>query len=395
MRTIIRILLGLFLPLSLSAQYDLEAFKNFQNQKNYGFFNYTEIVLHGGSIMAHHDEMKDLTENPFYAVEFKLGWQTYGTREWEEIYKYPTHGIGFYISDFNSDAVGQPMALYYFMDFPLKRWNNGDLFNFEFGVGVSYNINSFDPIENPDNIAIGSPVNVYFNFNFEFTFPLNDRWALTPGLGVTHFSNSSTVQPNLGLNMIDLNMGVAYNFNPIKNFTKFQDPDYEPALKPEFVKEERDPIFRRWNWYIHGAGGVRQTGKTGDTFWGIGTADTEVNYQFSHVYRLGLGVDYLYDAGNIQHFIDDDGLLDPSYDPDKDNWYLGVHIGNELLIDRATILLHIGYYLRETIDISLPVYIRLGARYHIFDNIFLQASFKTHHIGQAQYIEWGLGIDLL
>ena len=384
-----KLLLSLILLSSFSsyAQLTLEEIKA---DKNYGWFQHFEVIGRYGGIMAHHDEMKTLTENPFQAVEARIGWQTHGDEDFSQKLNYPTYGIGVYSSWFHSEGIGNPSAIFGFIDFPFLRGKNESRFNTSLGVGISYAFNSYNEETNPENIAIGSFVNVYFSLGLNYQWNISERWAIKPGLNFSHFSNSSTVVPNLGLNMVDASVGVQYRFNPVKRFTKDKYPDYEPPINPTFIETVPDPIWKRNTWYLRAGGGVRQTDDTGDTFYGIGVASVGYQYQVNYTYKLGGGVDLMYDASNPARYWESKGNVAPK----NSEYTFGVNVSNALLVGNLELELQIGYYLWIQYDYDMGVYLRPGFKYHFSDDLFAMVSFKTEYIGQAQYIEWGIGFNL-
>jgi hypothetical protein len=89
--------------------------------------------------------------------------------------------------------------------------------------------------DNPTQDVVGSSVNLYFNFSLLLNFKLSERPDLSLSTGMTHFSNGRTYTPQKGINTLGLAIGLKYNINPIKNYTKAVDPDYKPTIRPTFI----------------------------------------------------------------------------------------------------------------------------------------------------------------
>ena len=135
------------------------------------------------------DELEETVEaNPFTATELRIGWKGYGRRKWHRFYKCPTYGLGLYQATFipQENSLGNPSAIYAFFHAPFKRWKKTS-FDYDIGIGLSYNFIGYDPETNPNQTAIGSEHNVYFNASFEYAFPISDRFNMTAGLNFTHF----------------------------------------------------------------------------------------------------------------------------------------------------------------------------------------------------------------
>lgn len=386
-----KILLSIILLSTIStyAQLTIEEIKA---DKNYGWFQHFEAIGRYGGIMAHHDEMQNLTENPYQALELRVGWQSYGDEDFHQKLNYPTYGIGAYTSWFHSEGIGNPSALFGFIDFPFLRRENSSRMNASLGVGLSYAFNHYDATENPENIAIGSKVNVYFSLGLNYQWNISEKWAIKPGLNFSHFSNSSTMVPNLGLNMIDASVGVQYRFNPIKRFTKDKYPDYEPAINPTFIKSVPDPIWNNHVWHVRVGGGVRQIDMNppNHSFYGVALATIGYKYQATDIYKIGGGIDLMYDASTTEKYWISKGKAAPN----ASAYTVGVNVSNTLVVGRLEIELQVGYYLWMQYDPGMKIYLRPAARYYITDQLYGMVSFKTENFGTAQYIEYGIGIDI-
>ncbi|MEN8139147.1 MAG: acyloxyacyl hydrolase [Bacteroidota bacterium] len=385
MKKLILFYIILMSSIAVNAQMTLEQIKA---DKNYGWFQHFEAIARYGGIMAHHEEMVDMTSHPFQALELRIGWQSYGTEDFHQKLNYPTYGIGVYSSRFHTKEIGNPSAIFGFIDFPVWRRDNKDKLDVSLGVGLSYEFNPYDQSENPGNIAIGSLVNVYFDLGVKYNINLGERWSIRPGINLSHFSNSSTTQPNLGLNMIDINVGALYRFNPIKRFTKDRFPEYEPAINPTFIESVPDPIWKKNHWHIRGATGVRQNKNTNDSYYGIGLATIGYTHQVNYIYKIGGGVDLMFDSSIPTNFWEYKGETAPK----NAAYTAGVNVSNALIVGRLELELQVGLYLWKQYRDDLYAYLRPGFKFFITEQLYTHVSFKTEYIGQAQYIEWGLGV---
>jgi hypothetical protein len=204
---------------------------------NYGLFSFVEARYHYGSHLPNNGNLQDVLKNKYSAIDLKVGLQSTGNKLWQQFYGYPAYGVGFYSADLgSSDTLGEPSSIYLFINAPIKRWKK---FSIHYGaeVGIAYDFNNFDPVSNPANDVIGSQVNVHLNVGVWGQYMISERLDATLGLDFTHNSNGSTRTPNLGLNMYGPVVGLRYNFNPVRNYTKHIDPAYQPNLRPEFVKQ--------------------------------------------------------------------------------------------------------------------------------------------------------------
>ena len=151
--TVILILLFGILP--LHAQDNETAEKNTylfaRGSYQYGYVLKTNSFVDGS---------KNQTGKPidwYQAGRAELGWQTTGSQPWHQIWGYPAFGVGFYAGDYfeKGAQLGNPLAVYGFAIWPLQRKKAFTL-TLQMGFGLSWNWQPFDPVTNPDNVAIGA-----------------------------------------------------------------------------------------------------------------------------------------------------------------------------------------------------------------------------------------------
>jgi len=96
--------------------------------------------------------------NSFSLVLFK---QTTGAKLWEQLYGYPIYGLGIYTGYFRETSeLGVPISVNGFLSGPFVRFQKLS-FNYELGLGVAFNWNNFDPVYNPNNIAVSTSQSVF------------------------------------------------------------------------------------------------------------------------------------------------------------------------------------------------------------------------------------------
>jgi len=370
----------------LFAQEPLQSgFKIPTEDKNYGSFAFVEGVYHYSRYLKNSDNLSNIMKNRANTFEFKIGLQTNGEKTWQQHWGYPSYGVGFYTASFGpADTLGEPSALYVFYGGPIKRWNRLNLL-YEMGVGVSYDFIKFDPITNPEQDIIGSTVNVYLAGKISLQYQINNRWDASLGLDITHFSNGNTRTPNMGLNIYGPSLGVRYNFNPMRNYTRKIDPDYQPPVRPHFLKHTASPVDKTSALHLFVAGAGKTTNKQiydGPTYF-AGTIAIDYTRRYSPIARWGGGFDFFFDS-SLRERIEDTN--DP---PFKDLMQMGVHIGNELLITRVHFITQFGYYLYNR-SYKGAWYLRFNLRVLITDQIGIQGGLKTLNGGAADFIEWGV-----
>ncbi|WP_075590568.1 acyloxyacyl hydrolase [Labilibacter marinus] len=335
-------------------------------KSGYKFIKHLDVRFENGAMVGNGTDIGDELINSSYynGFDIRLGFTKSDPDDvYGNVYRRPKYGVGWYTSTFHNEDVGNPTALYFFLTMPFKfqedrRWDLG----YTAAFGVSYNINPYDPEDNPANIFLGSKRNCYVHLGFYANYQLADRWALNATLGFKHFSNGSFKQPNYGLNLLPTTVGVSYRLNEDKVY------DYERPL-PKYQKHDIINVA------VYNGSKNYKTG--GDNYYrgGIG-----VNYlrQINYKYRVGLGVDMYYAAG-----MDDRDATGSAV-----SWAV-VGSWEWALTSRLYAPLAIGVYMNrnEQNDEKTPYYERAGLRYRFTDHISAGLTIKAHG-GAADIFEW-------
>ena len=178
-----------------------------------------------GTLAAHRGSMADLPEQLAWASEFSLFKHLHQQDSWVEDYKDPTVGATLFIGSVgNNNVLGRFAALYGFSELPLLSLKHFEL-SWKFGTGLAVTNRKFDPIFNPDNIAIGSHLNMMIVMALKAQYR-NKKSSYSLGLDITHFSNSAFQVPNLGLNVPYLSLGYSRKIGFVRNPLSDQKPSF-------------------------------------------------------------------------------------------------------------------------------------------------------------------------
>ncbi|MDR2887586.1 MAG: hypothetical protein LBV26_06270 [Bacteroidales bacterium] len=154
-----------------------------RNISLFGSFQY-------GSVMRTNDFMKgqnSLNEpvKPYRAAVAGISVQTTGNELWEQLYNYPSYGVGFYKPVFpNAPYLGNPFAFYGVVSFPMRRTPLAT-YSFDMGFGIAFNWRSHR--EDRYNIALGSSESIIFMPSFSAERRIADKLMLSLGAGFAHF----------------------------------------------------------------------------------------------------------------------------------------------------------------------------------------------------------------
>jgi hypothetical protein len=323
-----------------------------------------------GENVPHREVIKNL-RYPYRGIDLKWGWQTIGDKDWQRAYRYPSLGVGVNWNTFKTEILGEPVAAYFFTNFPqlTTPWCRLDL---EVNFGLSYGINPYDKISNPKNFSTGSSLNSIFGLYLEQSFHVSPQFDLFVCEGLTHYSNGALGYPNLGLNIPSLKFGVRHL-----------------SEKPVYLRKESNPSVKK-NFSIItylGAGTKKMDAPTPS--YNELLISPSLYYRAGYKRRVGVGFEvaynqsikwlYKYSNPNKEYSIED--LM--TY---------AVHLSHEFIISRFTILTQFGVYLKNQ-PTDKFYFERLGFGYYFGKNVRIVLNVKAHYI-KAEYIEAGLTYDL-
>jgi hypothetical protein len=328
-------------------------------------------------------------DNVARTMTVEIGRQTDGTRDWHRVYNYPSYGVGFYAGRFDhKEELGHPYAAYGFFSWPFPVSNRVQVTS-DFGLGVSWNWNEFDPRANPTNTALGSDVAYHVDWGLYLRYVTTARANVYAGLNFNHWSNGATKQPNLGLASIGPKVAVRYNFAP-----QVTPPRARPEDLPRF-----DPS---WEFLIGGAGSPKET--TAATNANIDVVDrrrdggafnvtTGIQRHFYRFGKAAAGADVAYDSSTGARVDIVGGQRVESRAPIEGRFSLGVYGGYEHVFARFSILVHYGDTVwrgYEDPDVS-RFYQRYGTRFYLSDRFWTTFAVRTVKLRKANFMEVGLG----
>ena len=347
---------------------------------------YFQLLYHKGVHVNRSTYLDDEFQGGFRAIEFRMGFRTYGTEAWQQLHKFPKYGIGIHhadqIKDGRDTIIGNPVSVFWFYNAPLLRYGRLSL-NTNLSVGLSYMSVIFDPVENPLNDLVASHINLYFDCNLNLGIELAEHWEMYLGYGVNHYSNGNIQEPQKGMNNWGWSMGTSYLFGTgQKPFERagyiYSDlPDFEPfeeiQLMMSFGINEWQPGY---------------ADKGQHYFASSFTADYA--YRFSRKGALTLGLDVMYD-GSLERAVK--GVL-PENVTTLQKAYLGGHIGYQYTINRLTLLLNLGSYFYQGSYDRKFFFARAGGRIRLTDHLAAHICIKSRNGIRSDWVEWGLAWSL-
>jgi len=360
-----------FLSLTISAQETQEKKKTIRNSK------YLDLRFENGAMLGNTTEFsQQLVDASYYnGADLRLGFRRTDPDDvYSNVYRRPYFGVGLYTSTFNNDNVGNPGAAYFFLTIPLKfegakKWT----FSYSGAFGLSWNFNPYDPVKNPTNMFVGSYRNCYVHLAFVANYKFNEKWALNGSFGFKHFSNGSFKQPNYGINLIPLTLGVSYQVD-----------------NEEIIHEKKPiPKYKKHNLFNVTLGVGSKNYEIGGDNYMKSTITLDYLRQVNYKYRIGAGLDIFYsDRSNLRNR-SDASTFSKSYS------FALTGSWEWALTEKLYIPIAIGFYVHRNLenDEREFFYERVGIRYRITDHFFAGVTIKAHG-GAADYFEWAVGYTL-
>jgi len=318
------------------------------------------------------------------AFSVELGWQTDGSRDWQRRYNLPALGVGVYHAEFNNgEELGAPTAVYSWFSWPLARLGSRVDLKADFGLGVAFGWNPFDPDTNPFNHAVSTRVTAYTEVGLYTDIVLDERWRLRAGGVFKHFSNGGTGDPNGAVNLLSPVIGVRYDF---------------ARSRAPYERVELPPVPKFWELAVSGGIGVKtvdlarddpdaEEGRYEPERFYAGGVTVEISRRLHAMSRLGAGVDIMKD-GSANASLDSSAAV-----PGSEKLAVGIYGGYEHVIDRFSIPAQIGYYVwRGRDDERIPeLYQKLGFKFDISDRFFVGMDARFYDFSRADFLRWTVG----
>jgi len=338
-----------------------------------------QLEHENGGVLTGNERAKESLEEAYYnAINLKIGWQTKkGGDVYHQLFNYPVYGVGLYSSTFGLDHVGNPYAVYGFVSVPIKpRLDRRFNFSYRISLGLSGRFNPYNEDENPFNLIIGTKNNVFIDFGGQVNYTLAKHFQLGVGLAFHHFSNGALRLPNTGINLLPFTAALTY----IPNASSF-----------DFSKDYVEPNPKGHELHFSYAFGLKQLDMDNPNKYFKSTLGVFWSRFAGYKWRLGMGANVFYSAsGN-----------DVAVAGEKAGSFGALFSGgpafyiDHLLTSRLYLNGNVGYYLHRNAfnKETGPVFLRIGARYDVWKDIFAGVSIKAH-AGKADFIEWTTGYTL-
>lgn len=327
---------------------------------------------HIARMLPHTESMKRLYNGNYnFGHELKLGHQTEGSKDWQHAYKLPTYGLGYLYSSFNNQYIGSHSAIYTFIDIPFFETEKQRL-STSYSIGLSFNINEYDEANNPQNIAIGSDKNGYGAFSINWNYYIGKKLDIGIGAKLQHISNGCVQRPNLGINLIGLELTTKY-------YTK--ERKVAPYKKVDLEAEKLE-------YSILYTGGMTQVYNDSDARHYCSTLTFATHKRINIKRAIGVGGDIFY-----RGFLEDDPLVGPNA-PLSQLMSYGLFVSGETHFHKVKFAAQVGAYVWRPYNYNTWHYERLSLSYDVISDLLFGKVSLLAHGHKALDIEWGLGMYL-
>jgi hypothetical protein len=152
-----------------------------------------------------------------------------------------------------------------------------------------------------------------------------------------------------------------------------------------FYRKPMASLDKTWATETVLAAGAKEIYPPDDGKYFCATLIVNRKHRISPKSALGFGGDVFYDSA-LNRLIENKENHPSEVAPFR----AGLHFSYEMLISRVSALFDYGIYVVNAYKGDGYSYHRIGLRYQLNTNLFLNLSLKTH-FAKAEYAEWGLG----
>jgi hypothetical protein len=329
------------------------------------------INYHYGYVVPEYSNLTYLVNKPVQSVSLNVFKKTTGKTDWEQIYKFPEYGFTLLYTTLGNKAVnGDEFALYPYFSYTIASGERFALSN-RVGFGLGYVTRKYNADDNYLNVAVGSHLNIHFNLGLSGSYALTEKIKIQAGLAFDHLSNANLSEPNLGLNWTTTHLGVAYLL----------------GQKTNIVKRELEPHAKKFYVETIVSVGAKHPRSLNSEIYFASSFTTEARWEVSRIARLGIGADLFFDTGTETEML----AAGRNDFENIDQFKTGIHLSQELVYNRFSIMLQEGVYVFLTDKGNKRIMYNRGVvRFKTSKRSFVQLALKSHlHI--LDYPELGLG----
>ena len=328
----------------------------------------------------------------FPTFDVKVGWTDYSPSPYASICKHPEVGIGFQIDGLasiqaaNGPGMGNIYSLYGYIDRPLLVFRGFSLgYSGEFGAGFMFS-NRYDPVTNPWNVVISSPVNAHISLGLQAQYAITPRYDAGIGFFFNHHSNGAVSFPNYGLNAFELALRVGMKA-PHSGDDLHREPEND-GFKPGFqfaVQMSSGIMSNEANYWKN----IEENGTWVNDRYFKYAFEVNALYRYCRTHATGLGFD-LFLTPFCDRIAESDGRGE-TYDPVS----YGFSILHELSYYNFSTMVGLGRYLHHNDGLARNkiLYQLVTVKYYFphMADVYAGIILKAHKFKAAESIQICVG----
>jgi len=327
----------------------------------------------------------------FVALSFQVLKQMTGNNLWEQKYRYPLCGVGIYVARFfNYNYLSTPVSIYGAYKAPIKRWNKLSL-NYDAGIGLAFNWESYNPTEGNYNISFGSELSSYIDAGLFLSYEISPHFDLGLGYNFSHFSNGAMKIPNSGLNILAPKISLEYRIN------RFEPPKTKPEI-PTYIKNSSiDLSFYGGEKSVFYPESDLDTARTFDgLYYPVFGINAILNRQINYKSKVGIGMTLGYDGSKNSIITLVNGKPNHDQSLRKENITLCLLTSYELVFDKLSFYAQPSLYIikHETTYKRPSFFGQIGIKYQLGENLFAGLGLHSYKFHHADFLEWTIGYHI-
>ena len=286
---------------------------------------------------------------------------------------------------------------------------------YQLDFGATYNPDRYDPVNNPSNNWLSSPVMAYFGAGAFAKLHVGKRWEIGADVMFRHFSNGRLALPNEALNALGAGVFARYrlsdyDYKAYKNTPKLE-ADYKRGMQYIIVLGGGvHTCMAEWNAKVEKESDPVKKSEIKLKAHPKLSLSVDALYRYSLRYASGVSLDVFY-SSNMKELEASDRIFygdevvenSPGYDPIS----VGIALVQEVYWHNFAVHVAVGAYPYRRKGVNGPEakeagdrergwhYEKAGLRYYFpkLGDTFLGFAIKSHSV-KAEYLEFSVGIRL-
>lgn len=346
-----------------------------KDSSSYRYPKFISVTPNYGMVWKHRKYLDTILPDAIpRGIEINIGWQTTGKKPWQQVNNYPRWGFQFMFYDLNNESIyGRALFITPHIDLFLLKAKRHEVY-VKIGTGLAFITKHYNKDTNPKNTLISLPISASGMFSVSYRYIFSPKWSGLLALNFNHASNGSMRQPNLGINVPALGLGVHYTFNPERMvFSKMELPEFKKSFK--------------FNANLSFSSKQSPSEPLNDVSYMAYTLTTYASKRFTRKSIAVVGVDGCLDESLNYELRNEKEYIENKYPIYRAALTAGYEF---VLTEKTHVMMQNGFYIYDPYKIDIPVYQRYGFKFIPFEHLYFGYYLKTH-LGKADFWEFAIG----